>query len=209
MDLRILPGRGELPVAIDIAATIDRAFRAGLPKRISASSPFRKKSFARFNEHGGRRVGGNAAEHASHRESHVALELGLRDARRLKIFPVKVRDAVWSQSFERAARPVVRWSAQSRAYRVPRRESQPEPDFRSDVARNRTVPASRDKAAPKDLGPARVEKARCHWPGESVLKAIAFPPCLEGVVGRNDRSVWRLQQSASHKARVVCASPSC
>ena len=47
------------------------------------------------------------AQHNSHRRRDVALELGLRHARRLKILPVEIGDAVVPQGFERQASSAV------------------------------------------------------------------------------------------------------
>ena len=115
MDLRALPGRGQFPVAVDIAVPVQPAaktgFLVGFGKRcdVGLGDPVRQRqirpqlaqeSLAFFDEHG-RGVGNATPQHHPHGLRDIALELGLGDAGRLKILPVEVGDPALAQGVER------------------------------------------------------------------------------------------------------------
>jgi len=130
-DLRILPGRGQLPVAVDVAVPVQAAAEAGFSidlresGKVGFGEPRRQRprgiaameeAFTFLHELMRRRIGEAAAgEHGAHGERHVALELGFGDAGRLKILPVEIGDAALAQSLQRPAA-----AAEGRGHAQPR-----------------------------------------------------------------------------------------
>src|SRR5712671_7589970 len=111
MDLRTLPRRGELPVAVDVAVPVEPAAEAGFPVglteigEVGFAEPTRQrpigigmaeKSLAVFDEQRGRRIGKSAPEQGSHRHVNIALEFAFGYARRLKILPIKIGDPAFA-----------------------------------------------------------------------------------------------------------------
>ncbi|MGY3550692.1 hypothetical protein ACVWZ4_006053 [Bradyrhizobium sp. USDA 4472] len=117
VDLRVLPGRGQLPIAVDVAIPIQPATKPGRAEalgemsKIGLAQPRRQrlvgccmaeKALALLDEHRGVRIGKSAAaEHNTHGAGDVTLELGLGDTRRLEILPVEIRYAALAQQLER------------------------------------------------------------------------------------------------------------
>src|SRR6266576_7298411 len=98
MDLRALPGRGEFPVAVDVAVPVEPATETGFPvdlteiAEVGFAEPARQrpigvgiaeKSLAVYDEQRRGRIGKSPPQQGSHRQVDIALELGLRDAGRL------------------------------------------------------------------------------------------------------------------------------
>ena len=109
MDLRVLPGCGQFPVAVDVAIPVEPAAEAGIPVglaeagEVGFTEPIRQravaprvaeKALAVFDEQRRGRIGESAPEHGAHRQLDVALELGLGDTGLLKILPIEIGDAV-------------------------------------------------------------------------------------------------------------------
>src|SRR5436853_7573531 len=112
MDLGVLPGRRQLPVAVDVAVPVEAAAKAGFfvglceIGQIGFAQPGRqrttvrdvaKKSLTCRDEQRRSRIGKSASEHGSHRRANVAFELAFGYSRRLKILPVEIRDAAFAQ----------------------------------------------------------------------------------------------------------------
>src|SRR6476646_10022552 len=117
MDLRVLPRRGQFPVAVDVAVPVQSAAEAGLSvglgevSEVGVAEPMwqraivvgiAEKSLAIFDEQG-RRIGKPAPKQGPHRQANIALELGFGDAGGLKVLPVEIGDAALAQSVERPA----------------------------------------------------------------------------------------------------------
>lgn len=125
VDLRVLPGRRQLPVAVEIAVPVQPAAEAGPGEglgeigQISLAQPARQrlldscvaeKALALLDEHGGAGIGEAApAEHDAHGAGDVLLEFGLGDAGRLEILPVEIGDAALAQQIERLAAAAEWW----------------------------------------------------------------------------------------------------
>jgi hypothetical protein len=119
MDFGVLPGRRQLPVAIDVAIPVQAAAEAGLgiDFREVCEINFRQPSWQRpiamtiaekalvmRDELMRRGIGqATADEYRAHGEGDIAFELGLGDAVRLKILPIEIADAIGPQGFERPA----------------------------------------------------------------------------------------------------------
>src|ERR1019366_322372 len=116
MDLRALPGRGQFPVAVDVAVPVEPATEAGFPvgraeiSEVGFAEPIRQrpvgadiaeKSLAVLDEQRGRWIGKSAPEQGSHRQVNIALELTFGDAGRLKILPIEIGDPAFAQGIER------------------------------------------------------------------------------------------------------------
>ena len=118
MDLRILPGRGQFPVAVEVAVPVQPAAEAGLPVGLgeigdvgfaraipaaAVGAQIAQKALAVLDEQR-RRIGDAAPQHHSHGLGDVALEFGFGDAGRLKILPVEIGDAALAQALAAAGR---------------------------------------------------------------------------------------------------------
>ena len=131
VDLGALPRRGQFPIAVDVAIPVEPAAKTGLSVDVreigdvGLGQPIRQRpiwigageeSLALLNILMGRRIGEPAsAQNDSHRRGDIALELGFSHARRLKILPVEIGDAVVPQGFERqAASAGGGWNAEAR-----------------------------------------------------------------------------------------------
>src|SRR6202158_532259 len=118
MDLRALPRRGQVPVAVEIAVPVEPTAETGLLvgraeiRQVVFAEPIRQwpvgadiaeKSLAVFDEQRGAWIGKAAPERGSHRQANIALELALCDARRLKVLPIEIGDSAFAQTIERPA----------------------------------------------------------------------------------------------------------
>src|ERR1700687_1931899 len=118
MDLRALPRRGQVPVAVEIAVPIEPTAETGLLvgraeiRQVGFAEPIRQwpvdadiaeKSLAVLDEQRGAWIGKAAPERGSHRQANIALELALGDARRLKVLPIEIGDPAFAQAIERPA----------------------------------------------------------------------------------------------------------
>src|SRR6266403_5968003 len=128
MNLRALPWRGQLPVAVDVAVPVQPAAEAGLPiglgeiNEVGFPEPMRQRTIGAgiaeeapaFLDKQGGWIGKSATKQGPQRQANIALELGFGDARRLKILPIEIGDAAFAQRIERpAAAPQRRGNAEA------------------------------------------------------------------------------------------------
>src|SRR3954454_6176507 len=119
VDLRILPGRRQLPIAVEVAIPVQPATKTGFAEgfseigKVSLAEPgwqrllrvaVAEEALALLHEHCRGGIGkAPPAEHDAHGARDVVLELGLGNAGRLEILPIEIADAALAQEVERLA----------------------------------------------------------------------------------------------------------